>query len=140
MYHLYHLYLSYHCYLNCDCKPLSLNQLDHIYIDLLLIFYLHLIKENLKGIEGDVVVQQIDYEIFLNSTNLKFDIVLLDPPYKTDYGIKSIELLIKNNLLNENAIVIFETSEENNFEIDFEGFDTKKKKYGKILVFKMEKI
>lgn len=99
-----------------------------------------LIKENLKGIEGDFVVEQIDYESFLNSTKIKFDIVLLDPPYKTMCGVKAIELLIKNNLLNENAIIIFETSEENNFDINFSGFEIKKKKYGKIVVFKMEKV
>lgn len=99
-----------------------------------------IIQSNLKGIEGDYVVLQIDYEQFLNSVKIKFDIVLLDPPYKTDFGIKAIDLLIKNNLLNDNAIIIFETSEENNFDIQLEGFKTSKKKYGKIVVFKMEKL
>ena len=98
-----------------------------------------LIKENLKGIEGDFIVNHVEYETYLNSTKTKFDIVLLDPPYKTNFGIKAIELLIKNNLLNEDAIIIFETSEDNDFELKFSGFDIKKKKYGKIVVFKMVK-
>lgn len=99
-----------------------------------------IIQSNLKGIDGEHVVEQIDYESFLNKTKIKFDIVLLDPPYKTDYGIKAMNLLIKNNLLSDNAIIIFETSEENNFDIQLEGFKTSRKKYGTIIVFKMEKI
>lgn len=98
-----------------------------------------LIKENLKGIEGNFQINQTSYENFLNSTKLKFDIVLLDPPYKTEFGIKAIDMLIKNNLLNSNAIIIFETSEENDFKIDIKGFEIKKKKYGKIVVFKLVK-
>lgn len=98
-----------------------------------------LIKENLKGIDGNFSINHADYETFLNTTKTKFDIVLLDPPYKTEFGIKAINLLIKNDLLNDNAIIIFETSEENNFEINLAGFEIKKKKYGKIVVYKMVK-
>lgn len=99
-----------------------------------------LIQENLKGIEGNYSVHHIDYENFLDTAKARFDIVLLDPPYKTNFGLHAIEMLIKKNLLNENAIIIFETSEENNFDLVFEGFEIKKKKYGKIAVFKMEKV
>ena len=99
-----------------------------------------LIKENLKCIEGDYCVHQEDYITFLKKVKCKFDIILLDPPYKTDYGIKAIDLLLEKRLLAEDAIIIFETSEENNFEINIIGFKTTKKKYGKIIVFKMERI
>ncbi|MBQ9795680.1 MAG: 16S rRNA (guanine(966)-N(2))-methyltransferase RsmD [Clostridia bacterium] len=98
-----------------------------------------LIKENLKGIEGDYSISSLDYQMFLNTSKQKFDIVFLDPPYKTNFGLKAIDLLIENKLLTENAIIIFETSEENNFNLSYEGFEIKKKKYGKIIVFKMEK-
>lgn len=99
-----------------------------------------LIKENLKGIGGDYVFENVDYQTFLNATKMKFDIVFLDPPYKTDYGIKAIEILIEKKLLNDNAIIIFETSDENNFNLNFAGFEITKKKYGKIVVFKMVKV
>ena len=39
----------------------------------------------------------------------KLDIVFLDPPYKTDFAIEAIELIIKKELLNENAMIIIET-------------------------------
>lgn len=99
-----------------------------------------LIKENLKGIEGDFVVHESDYVNYLNTTTNKFDLVFLDPPYATDYGIIAINMLIKNELLNENAIVIFETSVENNFDLKFENFKIIKKKYGTINVYKLEKL
>ncbi len=99
-----------------------------------------IINENLIGISGDYLVVNKDYLSFLNSTNEKFDIVLLDPPYKTDFGINAINLLIERELLEENATIIFETSEEKEFNFDFEDFDIKRKKYGAIAVYKIEKI
>ena len=98
-----------------------------------------IIKENLKGIDADIVVEHKDCLEFLNNTKEKFDIVLLDPPYKSDYGINAINMLIKNNLLSENAIIIFETSEDLDFDANFEGFEVKKKKYGTVAVYKLER-
>ncbi len=100
---------------------------------------INIIKDNLKGIEGDFVVENKDYLEFLNSTTAKFDVVLLDPPYKTEFGIDAIKTLIEKDLLNEKAIIIFETSEEKEFEFNFNNFEVKKKKYGTVAVYKMEK-
>lgn len=99
-----------------------------------------IINENLKGLDGDYVVLKKDYIDFLSDSIEKFDIVLLDPPYKTDFGLKAIQLLIDNNLLSNGAIIIFETSVENQFDLKLEGFDIKTKKYGTVMVYKIEKI
>ena len=98
-----------------------------------------IIKENLKGIEGDFVVENCDYVNFLNTNKEKFDIVLLDPPYNTDFGINAIKILIEKDLLNPKAIIIFETSEDKEIDLNFAGFDVKRKKYGTVAVYKMEK-
>lgn len=98
-----------------------------------------IIKENLKGVEGDVCVCNQNALDFLKSTKEKFDIVLLDPPYKTDLGLKAIELLINENKLNNNAIILFETSDDLNFNLEFENFKTTRKKYGTVAVYKMVK-
>ena len=98
-----------------------------------------IIKDNLNGIDGDYVVENTDYQTYLKTSKTKFDIVLLDPPYKTNFGLDAIRTLIEKDLINHGGIIIFETSEENNFDLNFEGFDIKKKKYGKIIVFKMVK-
>ncbi|MBO5954501.1 MAG: 16S rRNA (guanine(966)-N(2))-methyltransferase RsmD [Clostridia bacterium] len=99
-----------------------------------------IIKENLKGIDGDYVVKNKDYIDFLNSATEKFDIVFLDTPYATDFGLKAIDMLVKKNLLNENAIIIFETSEDKDVELNLNNFEIKKKKYGTVAVYKLEKL
>ena len=99
-----------------------------------------IINENLKGIEGNYQVIKKDYFDFLSTSNEKFDVVLLDPPYKTEYGLDAIRVLIEKDLLADNAIIIFETSVENKSNIELNGFDIKTKKYGTVLVYKIEKI
>jgi len=87
-----------------------------------------IINENLKGIEGDYVVKQTDALLFLNG-NEKFDIVLLDPPYKTDLGVRAIDALINGNKLNDGGIIIFETSADLNFSFNYPNFSITEKKY-----------
>lgn len=99
-----------------------------------------IIKENLKGIEGDFEVVKADYMSFLQTNDSKYDIVLLDPPYKTDFAIIAIDYLIKNNKLNDNAIIIFETSEDKEFNFNFSNFEITRKKYGTVAVYKLVKI
>lgn len=98
-----------------------------------------LINENLKGVEGNYEILNLDFKQFLNSTNEKFDIVLLDPPYNTDFGKIGIELIMGNNLLKNNGIIIFETSEKKEVMLEDIGFDVKKKKYGSVAVYKLTK-
>lgn len=49
-----------------------------------------------------------DYKKILNSID-KVDIIFLDPPYKTNYIEESIKLIDKNNILNENGLIICES-------------------------------
>lgn len=75
----------------------------------------------------------------LKDENKKFNIVFLDPPYKTNLAIESLQKIIMSNLLTEDGIVIIETDDINkekeilkieNIEI----FD--KRKYGSVwLIF-----
>ena len=96
-----------------------------------------IIKSNLKGVSENFELFNQDFKLFLNTTKIKYDIVLLDPPYKTNFGIEAIELLINNQLLNDGAIIIFETSIDNKFDLKFPEFEIVSKKYGKVAVYKM---
>ena len=98
-----------------------------------------IIKENLKGVTEDFDVISQNALEFLKSTKEKFDVVLLDPPYKTDLGLKAIDILINDNKLNDNAVILFETSEDLNINLEYAGFKITKKKYGTVAVFKMVK-
>lgn len=65
--------------------------------------------------EDKTVILKGDYENNLEkfkNENLKFDVIFLDPPYKTDFTIKSVDLIIKNNLLSEDGIIVVETDIE----------------------------
>ena len=98
-----------------------------------------IINENLKGIDGEYLVKQMDYIAYLESGDNKFHIVLLDPPYMTDFGVKAIDFIINNDRLKRDGIIIFETSDEKIFDLEYEGYDIKKKKYGTVAVYKIVK-
>lgn len=49
----------------------------------------------------------------LNKENKKFNIIFLDPPYKSDFAIKSMEYIFRNNMLLDDGIIIFETDDKN---------------------------
>ena len=98
-----------------------------------------IIKENLKGIEGNYEVVNQDFNSFLISNKLKFDLVLLDPPYATNYGEQAIKKLIENDLILENGIIIFETSNEHDFNLNLPSYKIDKRKYGTVAVYKIQK-
>ena len=74
----------------------------------------------------------------LGKENKKFDIIYLDPPYKTDFANKAIEEIINLNLLSKDGIIIVETDDNKKDETintkNIKIFD--KRKYGRaILIF-----
>lgn len=98
-----------------------------------------------KNIEKTHLIEKIeiynlDYEVLLK-TKIKenLDIVYIDPPYDSDFAIKSIEYIIDKKLINEESKIIIETDDEErllkklkNIEIEI----TDKRKYGRaVLIF-----
>ena len=75
---------------------------------------LNILKNNLKGIDNGIIIEK-DYISSLNyfyKNNIKFDIIYIDPPYHLNLLNKSIELIEKYELLNEDGIIICEYEEE----------------------------
>lgn len=61
------------------------------------------IKRNIQKTHFDKSVELLikDYKKALDELkNKKFDIIFLDPPYKTDFGIEAIKIIIENDMLN----------------------------------------
>lgn len=93
--------------------------------------------EKTKLKESSIVIND-DYirclEI-LRDKNMKFDIIFLDPPYKTNFAINALKRILELDLLAQNGIVIIETDEE---ERNVEGIKEininidKIKKYGRV--------
>ena len=97
------------------------------------------LKEVIKQfkIEDKVSIINKDYMDFLNSIDVKFDLVFLDPPYKMHCLNEVISFLLDNNLLNNDALIICEVDEL--YLNDFNKLERiKMRKYGDkfIIIFK----
>lgn len=95
--------------------------------------------ENTKNLDKATIINK-DYNVVLDDmSNKKFDIVFLDPPYKTSLAIQALQKIIMSNMLTEDAVAIIETDDiEKEKEISkisgIEIFD--KRKYGSVwLIF-----
>ena len=86
------------------------------------------------GMNNLTVVRHNVFE-FLEICHEKFDIIFLDPPYKTNLAIESLQKIIMSNLLTEDGIIIIETDDinqaekrgkitENQFPLRFGNFST----------------
>ncbi len=73
-----------------------------------------IIKKNINKthFEENTKVLCMDYKKCLASVNEKFDLIFIDPPYKLDIAVNSVEIILNNNLLSPDGIIIIETDEE----------------------------
>ena len=97
-----------------------------------------MIKENIiktRMQEKSTIINK-DYKKCLEEIEGAFDIIFIDPPYKKDIAINSINQIMKKSLLSKSGIIILETDEEQR-EIEelenvseLEVYD--KRKYGRV--------
>lgn len=93
------------------------------------------------GIESQCTVINLDYKKTLESLkNQKFDIIFLDPPYQTDYIEKSIELITKFDLLEEEGIIVCESDSINRVIYPKAYQVLRNKKYGDKFIVILEKV
>lgn len=103
-----------------------------------------IIKQNVtntNNLDKSIIINKEHNKVLekLSNQKKKFDIVFLDPPYKTNLAIESLQKIIMSNLLTEDGIIIIETDDINKEkEIlkieEVEIFD--KRKYGSVwLIF-----
>ena len=106
-----------------------------------------IIKKNIQKthLENKTILYNLDFKEVINKTKDQiFDVVYLDPPYKTDYIEIAIREMIKNPMINENTLIIAETDEiekvlmqiENIKEIKLDS----KRKYGRAHILFIKKI
>ena len=98
------------------------------------------IKDNIANLKIDKNEYEIIKDKDINALesfknrNIKFDLVILDPPYNEGKYEQIVDILINDNLLNDNAIIVMEA----NRSIKLENIDYQKNKeyhYGEIMVF-----
>lgn len=95
-----------------------------------------IINDNIEktGLSDRAVVVNTDFEFFLTKAKqngLIFDIIFLDPPHKKGLGLKALEIISENSLLNEGGIIVVEHHPDEEYPDECGNFDKFKfKKYG----------
>jgi len=75
---------------------------------------IEVIKKNINKthFEEKTKVLCMDYKKCLENINEKLDLIFIDPPYKLDLAIKSIEIILEKKILSEDGLIIVETDDE----------------------------
>ena len=85
-----------------------------------------------------VQIYNKDFENCLKDlSGQKFDYIYLDPPYKTNYVFKALNLILDLNLIDETSKVIIETDDEERILDDLEKINIEiidKRKYGRAYI------
>ncbi len=95
---------------------------------------LALLKKNIARFKTPIPaeVKNLDYMECL-SLRTKYDVIFLDPPYKTEMGLKALQIIGKRGLLNKDGVAVYERNCP--FEDEVRGL-TKidERKYGKTYI------
>ena len=67
-----------------------------------------IIKSNIKSFDDDIEVLTMDYKKYLKTTDERFDIIFLDPPYRAGLMNKALRIIEERNIINKNGIIICE--------------------------------
>ncbi len=105
-----------------------------------------IIKKNIEKTHTseNVELYQADFkEVLTNRSGDKFDIIYLDPPYKTNFAIEAIKIILDKELLKESASIIIETDDKNKLIENLQNIDCKVndiRKYGRAYLIFLKRI
>lgn len=106
---------------------------------------IEIIRKNVQKthFEEKTEICNMDYETCLEKNkNKKFDIIYIDPPYKTDYIYKSLKKILDLDLVTEESLIITETDDEKRIEKELENIKVEivdKRKYGRATIIFLKK-
>ena len=93
-----------------------------------------LIRQNLKGIEGSYRVLTADFTGVLRSGQDKFDLIFIDPPYKSGLGELAVDAAFDLGRVAEGGTVVYEHSSELPFKCAREDVKVRTKVMGSVTV------
>ncbi len=93
-----------------------------------------LIRQNLKGIEGSYRVLTADFTGVLRSGEDKFDLIFIDPPYKSGLGELAVDAAFDLGRVAEGGTVVYEHSSELPFKCAREDVKARTKVMGSVTV------
>ena len=68
-------------------------------------------RDNSSGMDG-VCILETDYKRYLKETDLKFDVIFLDPPYRENFLIRAINAICDIDILTDGGIIVCESMRE----------------------------
>lgn len=104
-----------------------------------------IIKKNIEKthMEEKIELYNTDFKECIEKVSKeKFDIIYIDPPYETNFIEKSLEKIIKTNIIQENGIIILETDDEKRIKKEIEKIDVTiidERKYGRANIIFLSK-
>ena len=100
---------------------------------------INMIRQNLEKtrLQENAEVVNKDYKRCLQdlaNKNIKFDIIFIDPPYKDNIAVDSVQMILSLELLKKDGIIVIETDEkdreiDNLKKLDIQVYDIRK--YGR---------
>ena len=105
-----------------------------------------IIRKNMEKTHAleNVELYQTEFKELLKSKiQEKLDIVFLDPPYKTNFAIEAVKIILEKDLLSENAIIIIETDDSDRILEDLKNINCEIKdvrKYGRAYLIFLKRI
>ena len=109
-------------------------------------------KEATKIINSNIEKTQIQKKVSLYNMDfkdalkklkdIKFDIIFLDPPYKTSFVKESVEKILNYNCLKKDSLIIIETDEEERITSEIKNLNVEvidKRKYGRAHIIFVQK-
>ena len=90
---------------------------------------LAVLKKNLTRVEGNYTVTDYDFSRCLRKGE-KYDLIFIDPPYASDFGVEALRLIAEGNHLSVDGIAVFER--DRSFDGEISGLEkVDERKYGK---------
>ncbi len=80
---------------------------------------LAILRKNLALLKVEAKIFNLDYRAFLEKTDITFDIIYVDPPYKSGFGEDALRRIAARRLLNTGGVAVLESDRP--FEGSIEG-------------------
>ena len=58
--------------------------------------------------ERNYTITKSDYHAYLRTVKKPFDIIFLDPPYRCDYALTALAVIVQRGLLKKDGVIVYE--------------------------------
>ena len=89
---------------------------------------LAVLRKNCTALKVEPKIYNLDYRELLSTIDVTFDVIFIDPPYKSGFGRDALGIIAKRSLLNTGGVAVFESDRP--FEGDAGLVKYDERKYG----------